>query len=362
MFTLVVFVLTLLSPPAEAARIKDIADIYGVRENSLSGVGLVTGLNRSGDSLRSEATIQSLANRLQGQGITLDVEQLRSRNVALVMVNASLPSSARPGQRVDVEVSSLGDATSLEGGVLQQTILFAQNGDPYASAEGPLLIGGFSIAQGGNINRKNYPTTGRVPNGATVQVDNPSRLAVNRLAEVNFLLKEPDFSTATRFAEAINADLGEEVASPMDESTIAVTVPADFQGKVVQLISQLEILDVEVDTPARIIINEKTGTVVMGSEITIAPVAITHGGLQIEVQRFNQVSQPGAFSRAQAVPFNNDIVRVEENDGQLTLVGGVTIGELVAALNQLGVKPRDMIIILDHIHGAGAIHGEIEVR
>jgi flagellar P-ring protein precursor FlgI len=350
-----------LGSDAHAARVKDIADIYGVRTNTVTGVGLVTGLNRSGDSMRSEATSQALLRQLQNQGITLTLDQLRSRNIALVTVHAEIPTSARPGGKLDVTVSSTGDATSLEGGMLQMTVLFATNRQAYAVATGALVIGGYNVEQGGNISRKNHPTVGRIPFGATVERANEARMALNQQTTLEWMLKKPDFTTANRMAEQINASLNATIAAPIDDGTIQVSIPAEYQGRTVALVALIESVELEVDSPARVLINEKTGTVVMGADVKIAPVAVAHGGLSIEVQREVDVSQPGALSAGQTVGYANDTVTATESDGQLTLVGGATIGELVSALNKMGVKPRDLIQILIAIQQAGALHADLEV-
>lgn len=362
---LLIGALLFLGSSADAARVKDVADIYGVRSNPVTGVGLVTGLNRTGDSLRSEATIQALLKQLQNQGITLSLDQLRSRNVALVSVHAEIPTSARPGAKVDVTVASTGDAMSLEGGVLQMTVLMAANRQAYAIASGPLVIGGYNVEQGGNISRKNHPTVGRVPQGATVERANENRLALNQQPTLDWVLKNPDFTTANRLAERINEtfeeSLGEDIAFPIDEGTVRVSVPPDYQGRAVALVALIESVELDVDAPARVLINEKTGTVVMGSDVQIAPVAVAHGGLSIEIQRQNDVSQPGILSQGATTAVSNSTVSTTEGQGQLTLVSGATIGELVNALNAMGVTPRDLIQIMIAIQQAGALHAELEV-
>ncbi len=346
---------------ADAARIKDIADLYGVRGNTISGVGLVTGLNRTGDSTRSESTVQMLVNRLKGYGLTLSMEQFRSRNVAVVMVNAWLPGTARSGQRIDVEVSSIGDATSLEGGVLQLTPLFALDGETYAVAQGPLVIGGFSVEQGGSVSRKNHPTVGRVPAGAMIERETPDRMEFVDTQSLDWMLREPDFTTAQRLAETINTELDAPVAIARDASAVAVNIPDTYAGRIVDFIARVELFEVEPDMPARVTISEKTGTVVMGADVRISSVAVAHGGLSIEVRRRSQVSQPGAFSSGETVVVPDDSIETVESEGQLTIIGGVTLGELVAALNRMGVKPRDLVAILMAIQAAGALHAQLEV-
>jgi flagellar P-ring protein FlgI len=365
-----IFLLSLISFHVEAARIKDISDVYGIRDNAVTGYGLVTGLKRTGDTIRNEATIRTLSKRLQGLGITLTIDQIRSRNVAVVMVTGKIPVSARPGQKIDVEVSSAGDATSIEGGVLQLTPLLAPNGVSYAVAQGSVVVGGFSVSagcsagadcSGGASNRKNHTTTGQVPMGGTVERENTNRLDIQRQEQINLLLKRPDFTTAKRMADAINITLGEDLSIAVDQSAVAVQVPAEYQGDVVSLLATLEGIDVEVDIPARVVINERTGTVVMGSDVRITPVAVAHGGLSIQVTNQPVVSQPDPLTAGSTVVGSQMDIQAQEMDGQLTLVGGATIGELVNALNQLGVKPRDLVQILVTIRAAGALHADLEV-
>ena len=349
--------------PADAARIKDISDIYGIRDNNLLGYGLVTGLQRTGDTMRNQATIQTVAKRLQGLGITLTPDQIRSRNVAVVMVTATLPSSSRPGQRVDVTVSSAGDAISLQGGVLQLTQLLAPNGEAFAVAQGPLTIGGFSLQAGGALSQKNHSTVGMIPMGATVERENPNRLNLLEQERLDFLLRNPDFTTAKRMADAINQGIGDEIAIAVDAGAVTVKIPQDYQKNVVAFLAMVEEMDVEIDTPAKVVINERTGTVVMGSDVTISNVAVAHGGISIEIRSTQSVSQPNALSGGQTTSVENSTLQAQEEEGTLTLVGGdISINELVEALNGLGVKPRDLIQILVAMKAAGALQAELEVR
>ncbi len=347
---------------ADAARVKDVAHVYGVRDNMLVGYGLVTGLNRTGDTLQNRASILALVNRLQGMGITVAPNQVMARNVAVVMVTAKLPAYSRSGHKLDVEVSSTGDATSLEGGVLQLTLLEGPDGEVYATAQGPLVIGGFIAQQSGTSARKNFPNTGRVPQGGIVEKSNPNRLELSEVSEVEWIIDEPDFTTAIRIADAINDTFDEDLARAADGGTVVVSVPARYAGRQVELVSVVELVDVEVDSPARVVINERTGTVVMGEKVQIEPVAVAHGGLNIQVQRDTDISQPGALANRGRTVVNRDAqVGAMEEGGQLVEVQGVTIRDLVNALNALGVKPRDLIQILLTIKAAGALHAELEV-
>ena len=353
----------LSSTPADAARIKDISDIYGIRDNNLLGYGLVTGLQRTGDTMRNQATIQTVAKRLQGLGITLTPDQIRSRNVAVVMVTATLPSSSRPGQRIDVTVSSAGDAISLQGGVLQLTQLLAPNGEAFAVAQGPLTIGGFSLQAGGALSQKNHSTVGMIPMGATVERENPNRLNLLEQERLDFLLRNPDFTTAKRMADAINQGIGDEIAIAVDAGAVTVKIPQDYQKDVVSFLALVEEIDVEIDTPAKVVINERTGTVVMGSDVKISNVAVAHGGISIEIRSTQSVSQPNSLSGGQTTSVENSTLQAQEEDGTLTLVGGdISINQLVEALNGLGVKPRDLIQILVAMKAAGALQAELEVR
>ena len=351
-----------LLPDATAARVKDIAEIYGVRNNMISGIGLVTGLNRTGDTIQNEVTVQMLMRRLQGQGISVPTEAFRARNVAVVMVNAWLPSSSRPGQRIEVEVSATGDSTSLAGGVLQPTPLLALDRQVYAIAQGSVVVGGFSIEQGGNISRRNHTTVGRIPSGASVERENPNRVDFTETQTLDWLLKNPDFTTARRLAEVINTTVGDEIAKALDAGAVQVRVPDDYAGRTVEFIALVEALDVSPDAGARVVINERTGTVVMGDAVRISPVAVAHGGMSIEIRRSNQASQPGMFSGGQSVVTSNDSIEISEEEGQLRMIEGVTVGDLVASLNQMGVTPRDLVQILVSIQTAGALHAELVVN
>ncbi len=351
----------LAAPTADAARVKDIASVYGVRDNMLIGYGLVTGLNRTGDTLQNRASIRALVNRLQGMGFTVTPQEVMARNVAVVMVTARLPANSRSGHNLDVEVSSTGDATSLEGGVLQLTPLAATDGEVYATAQGPLVIGGFVSRQGGTSKRKNYPNVGRVPQGAIVEKENPNRLSFTDAKNIDWIIHDPDFTTAIRLADAVNDAFDEDVAQATDGGSVRVKVPPRYLGRQVELVSIVESISVSVDAQARVVINERTGTVVMGGDVSIAPVAVAHGGLNIEVQQSNTAVQAGAFTRGSNTSVRNTDVAAEEESGGLVTIEGVTIADLVSGLNELGVKPRDLIQILLTIKAAGALHADLEV-
>lgn len=346
---------------ADAARVKDVANLYGARDNMLIGYGLVTGLNRTGDTLQNRASIRALVNRLQGMGFTVTPQEVMARNVAVVMVTARLPAHARSGHQIDVEVSSTGDATSLEGGVLQFTPLTAPDGEVYATAQGPMVIGGFNAQQAGTSARKNFPNVGRIPQGAIVEKENPNRMLLDKQAELEWIIREPDFTTALRMADAINDAFDEDVARARDGGTVIVKVPSRYLNRQVELIAEVEAVDLQPDSLARVVVNERTGTVVMGAQVRISPVAVAHGGLSIQVAQENAVSQPNPFGRGNTAATQNSQVEATEEAGKLVLVQGATVDELVTALNAIGVKPRDLIQILLTIRAAGALQAEVDV-
>jgi flagellar P-ring protein precursor FlgI len=356
---LVALLLAFLTP-AHAARVKDVASLYGVRDNALVGYGLVVGLNRTGDSAQNAAAIRALANRLQGLGMTMADEDIRSRNVAMVMVTTSLPTGTRPGSRLDIQVSSAGDARSLEGGVLLLTPLYAANGMAVASAQGALVVGGYSVTTGQDTAIKNHPTVGTVPRGATVEIEVPNALDIRESVSFDWVLARPDFTNATRIAVAMNTALAGDFASVMDRGTVRVTVPDGFLGRQAELIAQIEVLPVTLDQAARVVVNERTGTVVMGADITVSPVAVAHGGLTIQVDRTASVSQPGPLGRGTTQKVENDTITVDEKAGRIEMIEGVTVGEVVGALNRMGVTPRDLIVILQAMQAAGGLQAEIE--
>ena len=277
------------------------------------------------------------------------------------MVTARMPAGSRPGHRLDVEVSSSGDATSLEGGVLQMTPLYAPNGQAFASAQGPLVVGGFLVTSGGSSARKNHPTVGNIPMGGTVERENPNRFEISQAKRIEWLVHEPDFTTASRMSELINDTFDSQIAKAVDGGTVVVDVPQRFADRVTNFVATIESLNVEVDMPARVVVNERTGTVVMGADVTIANVAVAHGGLSIEVALDTDVSQPGALSGGRTAVTRESQIKVKEAGGELVEIDGVTIGDLVNALNNIGVKPRDLIQILLTIRAAGAMQAELEV-
>ncbi len=344
---------------ALAARAKDVGRFFGVRENTLTGPGLVVGLRRTGDSSRNLATLRSLVSRLQGQGLSLGIDDVTSRNAAMVMVRATLPPDYRPGDRVDVTVASTADASSLEGGILVWTPMFDQGNQLVAVAEGPLIVGGFAADAAGNAIRKNSPTAGIVPGGALIERENHRAVDYASLEAIDFVLDKPDFATSDALATAVNEAFGSEIAAPLTASTVRIQIPEELRGRFPTFASRVEAVEVELDAPARVVISERTGTVVMGGNVQISPVAVAHGGLTVQVRRVNQLSQPAPLSLGTTASVSNSQIEAEEKEGQLVLVEGAQIGDLVAALNTMGVKPRDLVVILQAIREAGALQAEI---
>jgi flagellar P-ring protein precursor FlgI len=346
--------------PAEAIRLKDLASVSGVRENPLVGYGMVIGLAGTGDKSGTGFTNQSLASMLNKLGVTLDPNKVKVKNVASVMVTAKLPPFARPGQEVDVTISSLGDAISLQGGTLLITPLKAINGEVYAVAQGPISVGGFIGGSGGDKVVKNHVTVARISGGAVVE--RPALYNLNDQKQLSFLLKQADFTTALRVARNINIEIGADIALAKDGGVVDVMVPARYENRVVSLLARLEALEVPVDVPARVVVNERTGTVVVGEEVRIRHVAIAHGSLNIRVSSETQVSQPGALSGGRTAVVNQSEVTVEEENNRLILLQeGVNLGDVVNALNAIGVTPRDLAAILQSMRAAGALMADLEV-
>lgn len=349
------------------ARVKDVARIVGVRDNELYGYGVVIGLNGTGDRRQSSFfTVQSLQNLLQRQGITLppgNRSTLDTKNMGAVMVTARLPAFARTGTTLDITVSSIGDATSLLGGTLLITPLQAADGQTYAVATGPVSIGGgFSVTAGGTGEsvQKNHPTVGRIVGGATVEREVAFATPSQRLT---LALLYPDFTTASRLAQSLNGALGRQLAQAADAATVTVDVPGPEQARLVDFVARLEQLTLPTDAPAKVIVNERTGTVIMGSQVRIATVAVSHGNLSIQIKSELQVSQPPPFAPqgAQTVVVPKTDTTVKEGTAPLVVVpGGASIGDVVAGLNAIGATPRDLIAILQAIKRAGALQAELE--
>ena len=345
---------------AGAERIKDIASFSGVRDNEIMGYGLVVGLNGTGDK-DGTYIFQPFANMLNRMGINVSQADIKgkTKNIAAVIVTAKLPTMVRPGSAVDVQVSSIGDAKSLQGGTLLMAPMKGPDGNVYAVAQGPISIGGFSAGGGWTSTVKNHPNVCMIPNGAIVEKEVPVQL--NRKSRLDLLLAAQDITTSKRIADKINDQFKSNIANAETPSMVAINVPQDYLGKVVDFMSRVELLDVAVDLPARVIINERTGTVVIGENVRISPIALAHGGLTIEIKTEFQVSQPQPFApnKAETVVVPKEQVKAEEKKGYLMEVQGATIGELIKALNALGVSPRDLVAILQAIKAAGSLKAEL---
>ena len=352
-----------LIPDAHAVRIKDIADIKGVRQNQLVGYGLVVGLEGTGDSDDSLFTIQSLASLLEKMGVTVQPDDIEDvEYVAAVMVTTDLPPFSSLGSRIDVLVSSIGDAENLQGGTLLFTPLKGADAKVYAVAQGPVSTGGFAVSgNSGDQVQKNFPTVGRVVGGALVEKEIHSDF--NQKDSLTLALHEADFTTASRVAQAINRAFYSQLAQTENAGSIRVNVPENYLGNTVQFVTMIESLGVTPDMVSKVVVNERTGTVIMGENVRIATIAIAHGNLSIQIDESQNVSQPLPFSRGgqTVVTPESDIV-VQEGKNPIFLVeSGVSIGEVVKALNALGVSPRDLIAIFQALKAAGALQAELEV-
>ena len=351
-----------------SARVKDVGRIVGVRENELYGYGIVIGLNGTGDRRQSSFfTIQSLTSLLLRQGINLPPERraaLDIKNVAAVMVTAKLPAFARSGTTLDVQVSSIGDATSLLGGTLLMTPLTGADNQVYAVAAGAVSIGGgFSVTAGstGETAQKNHPTAGRIVNGAVVEREVPMPVNSQRLT---IALLFPDFTTAARLAQSVNVAFGRTIAQATDSTNVIVDVPGPEQARLVEFVARVEQVTLPIDAPAKVVVNERTGTVIMGNQVRISTVAVSHGNLSIHIKSEFQVSQPLPFAPVGAttttVP-KTDIGIAEDKSSLAVVSPGASIGDVVSALNAIGATPRDLIAILQAIKRAGALNADLEI-
>jgi flagellar P-ring protein precursor FlgI len=344
-----------------ASRIKDLASVEGVRQNQLIGYGLVVGLNGTGDTLNNiPFTKQSLQAMLERLGVNIRGQTLRTGNVAAVMVTANLPPFGTQGTRIDITVSAMGDAKSLQGGTLLVTPLLGADGNVYAVGQGSLAIGGFSAEGDAAKITRGVPTVGRISNGAIIERE--IDFALNRLPNLRLALRNADFTTAKRMAAAINDFIGTPTAEPVDPSTVQLTIPKQFAGKVVALLTEIEQLQIESDLPAKIVIDERSGIIVMGRDVRVSTVAVAQGNLTVSISETPQVSQPAPLSQGRTVVVPRSKVGVVEDGKKLALVReGMSLQQLVDGLNALGIGPRDMISILQAIKAAGAIQADIEV-
>lgn len=351
------------SSQAASTRIKDIVDFEGVRDNMLIGYGLVVGLNGTGDSLKnSPFTEQSIIGMLDRLGVNVRNDRLNTKNIAAVMVTATLPPFSNQGSRIDVSISALGDAKSLQGGTLLVTPLMGADSQVYAVAQGPVSVSGFSAGGDAGSVTQNIPTSGRIANGAIVEAEIPFNLA--EMGTVRLALRNPDFTTARRIAMAINKHLNHPAARAENPGSVALTIPPKYEAGVVNLITDIEQLPIQPDQIARVVIDERSGVIVMGSEVRINTVAIAQGNLTIRISETPQVSQPQPFAQqGQTAIVPRTDVDVDEDGGNrlAVLESGVTLQELVESLNALGIGPRDIITILQSIKAAGALQAEIEL-
>jgi flagellar P-ring protein precursor FlgI len=343
-----------------AARLKDIASLQGAIETPLVGYGLVVGLNKTGDRRQTIFSAQTLTNMLERFGIAVSPDEIKIENVAAVMVTARMSPYAQMGARLDVTASSIGDARSLQGGTLMPTPLRGPDGRVVVLAQGPLSLGGFGAGNGDNGVQVNHLTVGRVPGGGLVQEGRPWAPASTEV--LRFALHEPDFMSASRIARAINMELGADAARVVDAGAVAVQVPAPFRQALPDLIARLEPLPVSLDVAARVVINERTGTVVMGGNVRLGPAAVAHGNLSVRISTQFDVSQPAPLSGGQTAVVPQTEVDVNEGDAQLvTLEAGATLADVVRALNLLGVTPRDIIAVMQSLKAAGALRAEIVI-
>ncbi len=358
---IVVSVIALLMPlqAALSTRLKDIAAIEGVRDNQLIGYGVVVGLDGTGDTTQNKFTFQAMANLMERMGLTLDPTAFQMRNTAAVAVTADLPPFSKVGSRIDITVSSLGSAKSLQGGILLITPLLGADGEVYAVAQGPISIGGFNASSGGAGVSKNHSTVGRVPSGALVEKEVDFNFG--ELNNLNLVLHQGDFTTVDRTVNRINTEFG-PIAKARDYRTIQISVPDGYRENPIRLLASLENLSVEPDQAARVVINERTGTIVFGEQVKISTVALAHGSITVTISSQLNVSQPPSFSQGQTVVSEEQKTDIAEEDAHFTLFGPTTtISDVVKTLNALGATPRDIIAILQAMQSSGALQAELRI-
>ena len=358
-FVLLVTCYASLVTAVHAERIKDIASFEGVRENKLIGYGLVVGLDGTGD--KSQAATQGIINMLTRMGVTLSSKDLTTKSIASVVVTGTLPPFAKPGMKLDALVSTIGDAKSIQGGTLLLTPLNGPDGKVYGLAQGPVSIGGFAVEGEGSSAQKNHPTAGKIPDG--IMIEKEPLFTLGNGENIRLFLRKPDFATANNISKKINTTLNGTYASPADPSSVVMKIPDEYENNIVSFITEIEKLNVEMDMVARVIINERTGTVIIGSKVRISPVAIAHGSLAIEIRERPEVYQPLPFSPkgSQTAVVPNTNISVTEQKASLVEVSGVTLGEVIRALNTLGVSPRDLISILQALKASGSLKAELEI-
>lgn len=351
-----------VTPPSQLARIKDVATVEGIRDNQLVGYGIVVGLHGTGDSQQTVFPYQTLVSTLERMGVDLPKGQatssLQVRNMAAVFIAATLPPFAQPGNKIDVIVSSAGDARSLEGGLLLMTPLYGPDGQIYAQAQGPIVLGGYSVQANGNSKSVNHPTTGRVPSGGIVERAVP--LDLDHMRKLSLLLNDPDFRTAELVASSINKTLGRNAAHAADSRRIEIfALPSD---DIPDLLARVESIEVQVFPRARVVVNERTGTIVIGGEVRLQPVSILHGGLVVNVISRTEVSQPGPFSSGTTQVVRQTTIQAQDKPAnRIELREGATVDDLVQSLQQIGATARDIISILQAMKEAGALEADLEV-
>lgn len=362
-FALVLLLLAaLIAVAAEPVQIKirDLATVEGVRENPLIGYGMIVGLAGTGDRRQTVFTTQTLASVLQRMGAQIPASAVRVNNVAAVFVTANLPPFARPGTQLDVTVSSIGDAKSLEGGLLLLAPLYGADGQIYAAAQGPVAVGGYSAGGTGNSKQVNHPTVGRIPAGGRVERALP--FSFDRLLPVNLLLREPDFSTAGEISDAINHLFGHEVATARDGGRVEVNAASTGVANLTSVLAKIENLAVTVHRRARVVVNERTGTVVMGQDVRLGAVSILHGGFSVQISTEFEVSQPQPFSQGKTAVVGQQEVQTKELAARRVEIGeGASVDQLVNGLQNMGATARDVISILQAIKAAGALDADLEV-
>jgi len=360
---LLLALIALVPGTAKADKVHDLVDIVGARENQLLGYGVVTGLQGTGDDISSPFALQSLRALLRRLGVQVDARQIRLKNVAAVIVTANIPAFARSGSKLDIVVSSMGNARSLRGGVLVQTPLRGADRRTYAVGQGPLVLGGFSASGGsGSSVQENITTTARIPNGALIEREIKTVFATD--GKVTLALRTPNFDTATRIAEGLNKAMGEGTARTLDAGSIEVKAPSELKNKPVELVSKLGDVEVEPGTLARVVLNERTGTIVAGGDVRLSPVAIAQGGITISVKESKEVSQPGVLSRGTTAAVDRtDIEAAEQKPPALTYVNAAaSLAEVAQALSTFGVTPRELGSILQALKAAGALRAEVIVQ
>ena len=350
------------TPPAQLARIKDVATVEGIRDNQLIGYGIVVGLHGTGDSQQTVFPYQTLVSTLERMGVNLPQGQatssLQVRNMAAVFIAATLPPFAQPGNKIDVIVSSAGDARSIEGGLLLMTPLYGPDGQIYAQAQGPVVLGGYSVQANGNSKTVNHPTTGRIPSGAIVERAVP--LDLDHMRKLSLLLNDPDFRTAELVASSINKTLGRDAAHAEDSRRIQIS--AQPGEDIPSLLARVESIEVQVFPRARVVVNERTGTIVIGGEVRLQPVSILHGGLVVNVISRTEVSQPGPFSSGTTQVVKQTTIQAQDKPAnRIELREGATVDDLVQSLQQIGATARDIISILQAMKQAGALEADLEV-